>query len=53
MRAVNILWDVDDVSDLEVLPKVIEIPDAITEDGDISDYISNVTGYCHKGFDLI
>lgn len=32
----------------------IEVPDDLTEQEDIEDYlsdeISNVTGYCHKGF---
>lgn len=55
MKAINIDWDVDNPEDLEMLPKEIIIPDDIdTEDEDaISDYISAVTGFCHRGFELI
>lgn len=61
MKAVNIKWDTDgDLELLQDLPKEIEIPEyLIDEDTDIdeyeeeiSDYISEVTGYCHFGFDL-
>ena len=51
MKAINIKWDIDDDNDV-VLPSEIEIPNNITED-DISDYLSDVTGYCHFGYDLI
>lgn len=57
--AFNIEWDVDDEEDLENLPKEIEIPEWIEKDDigqfdedAISDYLSNVTGFCHKGFKL-
>lgn len=54
MRAVNIEWDVDDERDLETLPEEIIIPPELeTEDEDrISDYLSDVTVFCHKGFFL-
>lgn len=61
MKAVNIKWDIDgDLELLRDLPKEIEIPEyLIDEDTDIdeyeeeiADYISEVTGYCHFGFDL-
>lgn len=52
MKAINILWDTDgeDVN----LPTEIEIPDNIDPENEdaISDYISDVTGFCHKGFGL-
>lgn len=52
MKAINILWDTDgeDVT----LPTEIEIPDNIDPENEdaISDYISDVTGFCHKGFGL-
>ena len=48
-KAINILWDVDNKRDLKFLPKEIDIPDDL-EDDEISDYISDVTGFCHKGF---
>lgn len=55
MKAINIIWDVDFEEDLEMLPTEIEIPDYIEKDDydEIDDYISNVTDYCHKGYDLI
>ena len=53
MKAINIIWDVDDMEELENLPTEIEIPDYIDqEDDEISDYISDVTGFCHCGFEL-
>lgn len=52
MKAVNIQWDVDDPNDLEQLPKEIEIPSEMTDEEEISDYITNFTGFCHKGFDI-
>ena len=56
MKAVNIKWDTDgDLELLQELPKEIEIPEHfIDEDFDeISDYISDVTGFCNYGFELI
>ena len=48
----NIVYDTEDVSDL---PKALEIE--VDEEMDnyekiefISDEISNITGFCHKGF---
>lgn len=52
MKATNIQWDVDDPKDLELLPTEIDIPDGIDDEDEISDYISDVTGFCHKGFEL-
>lgn len=61
MKAVNIKRDTDgDLELLRDLLKEIEIPEClIDEDTDIdeyeeeiADYISEVTGYCHFGFDL-
>lgn len=61
MKAVNIKCDTDgDLELLRDLLKEIEIPEClIEEDTDIdeyeeenADYISEVTGYCHFGFDL-
>ena len=53
MKAVNIIWDVDDPADLETLPTEIEIPDGMTDEDEISDYLSDETGFCHKGFALV
>ena len=56
MKAINIIWDVDNEEDKDFLPTEIEIPDELinAEDEDlISDYITDVTGYCHWGYDLV
>ena len=54
MKAINIEWDVDFKEDLEMLPTKIEIPDYIESDDPdaIDDYISNITDYCHRGYEL-
>lgn len=50
-KATNILWDTDgDDEVLESLPTEIPIPDGMTDEDEISDYISNETGFCHAGF---
>jgi len=51
-KAVNIQWDVDDPEDLELLPTEIDIPDEMTDIEEISDYITEQTGFCHKGFTM-
>ena len=54
MKAINIKWDVDTEEELEDLPTEIEIPNNIDiEDDVIRDYISDVTGFCHYGFELV
>ena len=50
MKAINIDWDTDG-EDIQ-LPTEIEIPNGMTDEEEISDYLSNVTGYCHCGFVL-
>lgn len=52
MKAVHIEWDVDNEEDLQSLPMEIEIPDGMTDEDEISDYLSEVTGFCHRGFSL-
>lgn len=52
MKAINIIWDVDVPEELEGLPTEIVLPDWMTDDEEISDYITDVTGFCHKGFGL-
>jgi hypothetical protein len=53
MKAVNIIWDVDEKEELDFLPKEIEIPSEIENNIEaISDYLSDVTGFCHKGFNI-
>lgn len=54
MKAVNIKWDTDgDMGLLEELPTEIEIPKDMADEDEISDYISNETGFCHLGFELV
>ena len=53
MKATEIEWDVDgeDAKELD-LPTDIEIPEEMTDEDEISDYLSDVTGFCHRGFVL-
>ena len=53
MKAINIIWDVDFEEDLENLPNEIEIPNGMTDEEEISDYITDEIGFCHKGFELV
>lgn len=55
----NIKWDTDgDMKLFKTLPQEIEIPDEVWEDYDngnddaLSDYVSDVTGFCHYGFEV-
>lgn len=53
MKAVNIQWDMDgDQELLKELSTEIDIPDGMDDEDEISDYISDVTGFCHYGFEL-
>ena len=54
MKAVNIKWDIDpyDIASGIELPNEIDLPKGMVDDEEISDYLSDVTGFCHKGFDL-
>ncbi len=52
LKAVNIDWDVDCAEDLDSLPKEVQIPAGMDDPDEISDYLSNLTGFCHKGFEL-
>ncbi len=55
MKAINIKWDVDNPLELEYLPNEIEIPEELNNyecEDEISDYITEVTGFCHWGYDL-
>lgn len=50
MKAINIIWDSE--ADNIILPNEIEIPYGMTDEDEISDYITDETGYCHFGFEL-
>lgn len=49
--ATNIKWDVDEGDDVK-LPESMPIPAGMTDEDEISDYLSDETGYCHGGFSL-
>lgn len=51
--AINIQWDVDYEEDLDGLPQKVILPEGMTDDDEISDYLSGLTGFCHYGFSLI
>lgn len=53
MKAINIKWDVDYEEQLEDLPTEIEIPNGMEDEEEISDYITDETGFCHYGFELV
>lgn len=54
MKAINIKWDTDgDINLLKELPMEIKIPEGMTDEEEISDYLSNETGFCHYGFELV
>ena len=50
-RAINIKWDTDGKK--VKLPTEMDIPDDLDDEDEISDYISDQTGFCHYGFDLV
>lgn len=54
MKAINIKWDTDgDMEVLNQLPTEMEIPEGITDEEEMSEYLSDETGFCHYGFDLV
>ncbi len=52
MKATNIIWDVDSKAQLKSLPTEVDIPEGMTDEEAISDYLSDITGFCHRGFAL-
>lgn len=53
MFAKNIKWDTDGNEELlKELPSEVEIPEGMTDEEEISDYLSEVTGFCHEGYTL-
>ena len=54
LYAINIQWDTDDDEEtFKNLPQKVKIPEEMTDDDEISDYLSDLTGFCHYGFSLI
>ena len=54
MKAINIEWGIEDEEDIELedLPTEVEIPNGMTDEDDISDWLSDEYGFCHYGFEL-
>ena len=52
MIATNIKWDLEGYEET-ILPTEIELPDDMTDEDEISDYITDETGFCHYGFELV
>lgn len=52
-RAVNIQWDIDDEDESADLPSELDIPSDIIYMDEVSDYLSDLTGFCHLGFDVV
>jgi len=54
MKAINIKWDTDgDIEVLKGLPTEMKIPEGMTDEEEISDYLSDEIGFCHMGFNLV
>lgn len=63
LKAVDIKWDVTDYDDdefddeacevLESLPTEMDIPEGMTDPDEISDWLSDETGFCHDGFRIV
>ena len=54
LKVINIEWNTDNEHNLQnALPKEIDIPESINTMDDISDYISDETGFCNIGFELV
>ena len=53
LAAINIQWDVDNEEDFDSLPQRVILPEGMTDDDEISDYLSDLTGFCHRGFSLV
>lgn len=53
MKAIHIQWDADgDEELLDFLPSEIQIPQNVGSE-DVADWLSDETGYCHFGFELV
>lgn len=51
--ATNIQWDVDNEEDLDGLPQKVVLPEGMTDDYEIGEYLSDLTGFCHYGFSTV
>lgn len=48
----NIEWNMDEEDNIE-LPETIAIPEGMIDENEISDYLSEQTGYRHNGFAFV
>lgn len=54
MKAINIKWDTDgDMELFNELPTEMEIPKGMIDEEEISDYLTDETGFCHEGFEIV
>ena len=52
--AINIQWDTDgDEEIFRSLPQKVKIPQGMTDDEEIGDYLTNLIEFCHYGFSII
>ena len=51
--AINIQLDVYNEEDLNGRPQRVVLREGMTDDDEISDYLSNLTGFCHYGFSTV
>ena len=52
--AINIQWDTDgDEEIFRSLPQKVKIPQGMTDDEEIGDYLINLIEFCHYGFSII
>lgn len=51
MRAINIMWDIDEDIVDGSLPDRVEIPNGIDEE-DVADWLSDTYAFCVFGFDI-
>ena len=47
----DIIWDYDD-NDEVLLPTELSLPEGMTDIDEISNWLSDLTGYCNKGFTI-
>ena len=50
--ATGIKWDVDCDDKGHDLPVEVEVPSGMTDDEEISDWLTETYGFCHCGFEL-
>lgn len=54
MKAINIKWDTDgDMELFNELPTEMEIPKGMIDEEEISDYLTDETGFCNEGFEIV